>query len=356
MLQCASVLLSISPTTNLELDSKSFIREPSYAQREVKTTTSRTSSRLMGYQLAAPMTLQLAESDGAKGQYVGELQERWKFPSDHLPIGATIDGLNYLSWNVLDPAYMAWVTELDSQGIGRSMIADEHVYIEGSDLTVRERHIVAMILDMINNPNAPKDMVSLQECSRPFLEELKARLPENFTVIAHGGNAVVVDLSKFDVVDSKYVSGVFPFQPKRNFQEITLRRKDTGELIRIVNVHLPGDPTKHVPELFAAYLERTRTPGVKTIAMGDMNFTEKDFGSALSEAFSDPSAYGIFSPYCTNIDPYSRYSKAIDHFIVLGEAEVSMHYPEDIHESLPYMVDLLGGSFTEELPLQKQIG
>ena len=80
----------------------------------------------MKHQLAAAPQFQ------AMGTYVGELQEKWQFPSDHLPIGMTFEDLHIASWNVLDAKYMDWVMEKDSQGLKRSMIGEEHVYIEGS--------------------------------------------------------------------------------------------------------------------------------------------------------------------------------------------------------------------------------
>ena len=46
---------------------------------------------------------------------MGELQEKWQFPSDHLPVGMNLDGLKIASWNVLNPLYMNWVIEKNSK-------------------------------------------------------------------------------------------------------------------------------------------------------------------------------------------------------------------------------------------------
>jgi hypothetical protein len=54
--------------------------------------------------------------------YVGELHEKWRFPSDHLPVGIEVNGVRILSWNVLNNAYIEWVTEKDSQGLNGSLI------------------------------------------------------------------------------------------------------------------------------------------------------------------------------------------------------------------------------------------
>src|SRR5579872_6905049 len=78
---------------------------PKAAATSVEATSQRSSIRRMKHQLAAMPSLQ------PKGVYVGELQELWQFPSDHLPIGMTFDDLHFVSWNVLDAEYMSWVTE-----------------------------------------------------------------------------------------------------------------------------------------------------------------------------------------------------------------------------------------------------
>src|SRR5262245_39874654 len=96
------------------------------AKKAIHTPSSRTSGRHMLYRLSAAPMLE------PKGTYVGKLQEKWQFPSDHLPIGMTMDGLNIASWNVLDASFMRWMTEKDSQGLKHSMIVDEHIYIGDS--------------------------------------------------------------------------------------------------------------------------------------------------------------------------------------------------------------------------------
>ena len=57
---------------------------------------------------------------------MGELHEKWQFPSDHLPVGIEVDGVKIISWNVLNNVYMEWVTTKDSQGLnsGVSKIAN----------------------------------------------------------------------------------------------------------------------------------------------------------------------------------------------------------------------------------------
>ncbi len=298
----------------------------------------RSSLRKLSQQLALPPRLQ------AMGSYVGELQERWQFPSDHLPIGMTIGDLSFASWNVLDSAYMRWVIE-NSQGLSRSMIMDEHIYIGESELSVRDQHTIRLVLQMLSND---RSILSLQECSAPFLTELKAQLPDRYKIIEHYGEATIIDLNRFQILSAKQVTGVFAEDPKRGFQELILRCLDNDQKFRIINAHIPGDPAKPARFEFAKYLASTFDPGITTIALGDMNFNELEMADAMTQAFQDENPFAIYSPYCTNISPYSFISKAIDHFIVYSPdqtSKVTFNLPEQLLDGLTPIVALLNPNF-----------
>jgi hypothetical protein len=277
------------------------------------------------------------------GTYVGELQEKWQFPSDHLPIGMTFENMNIVSWNVLDADYMSWVLEKDSQGLKRSMIGDEHIYIGNSGLTVRDKHVVDLILETISHPTHPRNILSLQECNEPFREELRSRLPAHFEMIPSHGETLLIDRRAFEMVESKEVSGIFSNEPHRTIQDVTLRRLDNGQLMRLINVHLPGDPTKPGRFEFAEYVAKTFAPAVTTLVMGDMNFNELEMSDAMREGFQNNSPFLLYSPYCTNISPFAFDSKAIDHFFVYspGSSPVRISEPNEIMAGLADTVNLL---------------
>jgi endonuclease/exonuclease/phosphatase family metal-dependent hydrolase len=276
------------------------------------------------------------------GVYVGELQERWQFPSDHLPIGLRVNDLNFASWNVLDAKYMGWVIEKNCQGLRRSMIADEHLYIGGSSLTVRDQHVVRLILDMLQHTTHPKQLLALQECGDPFLVELKSHLPSCFTVVAHDGNAVVVDTRHFTIIGAKAVAHLFAHEPHRSIQDILLERKQSGDLFRVVNVHLPGDPSQPSREEFTRYLAKTFDDTITTLALGDMNFNEVEMSDALRRAFPNTTPpFALYSPYCTNISPNIFYSKVIDHFMVSSVSRSVVLQPNEVMPGLESVVGLL---------------
>lgn len=320
--------------------SYNHVKETSSSAAISSTSSSqRASLRRMKHQLAVQPMLQ------PMGTYVGKLQEKWQFPSDHLPIGMTFEDLNFASWNVLDAEYMSWVTEKNSQGLSRSLIADEHVYIGNSKLTVRDRHVVDLILETLSHPTHPRSILSLQECGKPFLEELCSRLPAHLEVISNHGDAVVVDKRRFEIVEAKKVSGIFSDAPYRTLQDIKIRRLSDGQMMRLINVHLPGDPTKPGRFEFAEYLNLTFDPSITTLAMGDMNFDELGMSEAMTKAFQGNSPFSLNSPYPTDISPYVFKSKAIDHFLVYSPngSPVTLNAPEQIMSELAPMVALLKG-------------
>lgn len=278
-----------------------------------------------------------------KGKYVGELQERWKFPSDHLPIGLTLDNLHFASWNVLNTKHIHWVIEKNSQGLSHSMIADEHVFIENSSLTLRDKHVVELILQMIAHPTHPKCILALQESGESFLEELRNKLPSYFEIVANGELAFLFDNRLFEIHSQEEIFKVFEHEPQKSIQDIILRRFSNGQLFRFINVHLPGDPTKPAPLELALYLASSFNSSLTTIAMGDMNFTAIEMGTALDNAFIDLSPFSLYSPYCTNISPEVFTSKAIDHFLFYSNENLfpSLNEPNEILIPLAPTVDLL---------------
>ncbi len=98
-------LLSLPISIPAGTPSYNHVKETSSSAAISSTSSQRASLRRMKHQLAVQPMLQ------PMGTYVGELQEKWQFPSDHLPIGMTFEDLHFASWNVLDAEYMSWVTE-----------------------------------------------------------------------------------------------------------------------------------------------------------------------------------------------------------------------------------------------------
>ena len=269
------------------------------------------------------------------GKKVGKLQEKWQFPSDHIPIGLSIQGLHVASWNVLDAKHMRWITDKDAQGLKRSLIVQEHTHLENSKLTLRDTSVANTICSMMEHPTHPKSIVTLQECSQALLLHLSEIIPTNFTILAHDCNATIFNHDHLALVEAHAVTGIFSHEMDRSFQYMTFQNKVDRQFLRLINAHLPGDPTKPARFEFGAYLSNTFSPDTTTLISGDMNFNEIEMEEAIVEK-----AFTIFAPYCTNIAPRSLESKAIDHFIVHGSDSL-IHTPNQVLQGLQIIVDLL---------------
>ncbi len=261
----------------------------------------------------------------------------------------SLDGLNLASWNVMNSEYFDWITT-DDQGLARSLIAQEHIFIGDSKLTVRDMHNIDLILEMLSHPTHARSVLALQECSTPFLEELQKRLPEPMQIVLDSDrlkrdqNVVLYDTRILQLREQKSVTGVFSEQPERPFQDLLFDRLDTNEPLRILNGHLPGNPEGFARDEFADYLAKTESADIATIAMGDMNFNELEMEDALRKAYPGKApSYTVFSPYCTNIGPYVCISKAIDHFLVKlpASSNFKINTPEEVLAGLSEITQLL---------------
>jgi|GEM_PF-2765614 len=122
-----------------------------------------------GYSQFKVLQRQWEIEEAMKRIVVNELHAQWQFPSDHLPVGIEVDGVKIISWNVLNNAYMEWVTTKDSQGLNGSMISDLDKVVRPNGLTQRDLVVIDMVASMMHSG----DVVALQECGLPFLAPFK---------------------------------------------------------------------------------------------------------------------------------------------------------------------------------------
>jgi hypothetical protein len=270
--------------------------------------------------------------------YVGELHEKWQFPSDHLPIGIKVENFKVISWNVLNNAYLDWVIQKDSQGLNGSMISELNIEVENG-LTERDQRVIDMIYSMIKHSSFySTGLVSLQECGAPFLEKLSQNLPTNWGIVKKSTNKITdedVILYNKDLFfyrsDLSEVIGCYPTSQGRTLLNAVFERLDGSEkIIRILNAHVPGDPNLPGKEEFAKYVyeQKKANPKEIMIALGDHNFERKEILDAYQKAGFDLSEFDFYSPWNTNIDPYTKEAKGIDHIFVQGAKSTSLSAEE----------------------------
>jgi hypothetical protein len=278
---------------------------------------------------------------------VGNLHEKWRFPSDHLPVGIEVNGVKIISWNVLNNAYMEWVTDKDSQGLNGSMISALNVAVNESGLTMRD----IVVADMIQNMMAQGQIVALQECSEPFLQHLQQRLPSNWDLVKsfntqkEDQDVILYNKSQLSYQSdlSETAQKAYPTVLGKPLQNVYFSNQE-GQGIRVINSHIPGDPKKPCREEFARYVHGQHKEGSMMIALGDNNFERDEMIEAYRKAgFSD---FSLHSPYRTNIDPATKQSKGIDHLFAIGHDNSRDLRPGEIltEGNLQETIDLLNGS------------
>lgn len=345
LLSLSSVLTSLNPHLGSSTVSQQYIESSSQATSNNKT--------LLRKIRAESQSLEFLTSSKLTPHYIGELQEKWQFTSDHLPMGAKLDDFYIVTWNVLNSEYMGWI-EMNTQGLKYSLIMQEHVYLDGTGLTARDAHVINQIHQMINHPSHPRSVLALQECSRPFIDALAASLPGSMKMIRSSEipqkdqNILIYDANVFAYApeESAIVKDAFPSQLGRSLMDIMLIKKDSNEKFRFINAHVPGDPNLPGRYEMANYAARTQQDDAVTIVLGDMNFDDMEMLEAFNRAYAGSGKENLFQNYAnyySNIG-IDKYAKCIDHlFIHFGRSgkTAEVEQPGDLLAELSEVVALL---------------
>lgn len=285
---------------------------------------------------------------------VGELGGKWVFPSDHLPVGATVNDFHVASWNVLNSHWISWI-EKNGQGLAASLIMQEHQYINDAGLTLRDQHIVQDILKMLKHPTHPRSILGLQECSPAFIEELKAQLPPHILIVyssitpVKDQDILLYNTRLFQVVpEGTFIAEQgYPSAPGRQIMDLVLLHKGTGQQFRLINAHVPGDPALSCRDEFARYVISSHS-NLPMIVMGDMNANiiqmQEAFDLATKEHLKENPFLNCFS-YYTHIGTH-REAKVIDHILVdMSHPGVTAlpNEPEEVLPGLQKIVDVMRG-------------
>lgn len=258
---------------------------------------------------------------------VGMLRKKWQYPSDHLPVGADVNGTKIVSWNVLngEPEVMKWVIEHDTQALKGSMLSALNQPVGNSKVTQRELEVIRRVGDMTSRHHA----VALQECSYDFLNNLQKTLSADWQLVRCTDkpmldqNAVVFDAKAltYKPEGSEVTFSAFPLSNKTKPLQNLLFEKNDGTPLRLINTHIPGDPKSPGRHEMAQYLYQNLKDGQPTALVGDHNFEKNQIADAFYRAgLSD---FTLWAPWRTNIDPVthqtpggpSKTSKAIDFVI-----------------------------------------
>jgi len=227
-----------------------------------------------------------AENQDPPPVYVGELGAKWKFPSDHLPIGAKVDSFRICSWNVLNTLFLHHI-ESNSQGLKNSLILTANYPCnQGNPLTIREALTVKMILHMIHKCRYPRDIIGLQEVGDRVLAQLKKKLPSHMALLTdfHGsllngnGDVIIYNSRRFKQLNFT----VSTYSRKNSIMDLHLQDRKTKKKYQIINTHTPGGPTggESLHELCLYVLTHCQVD-TRSLFMGDINQFAPEIDAAL---------------------------------------------------------------------------
>jgi guanosine-3',5'-bis(diphosphate) 3'-pyrophosphohydrolase len=291
---------------------------------------------------------------------VGELAETWQFPSDHLPVGATVNGIPIASWNVLDTAALHWI-ESNAQGLSKSAIMSENVK-ENDTLTKREERICEYILSMVDVHKQARALIALQEVSPTFLSEIKHRLPENILAIAlengtHHGDVFLYDSNIFDFIS---IEADTYSCSSNTWMKLVLKEIKTGFTYEFIHSHTPGGEASAIClQELADLVLKNFNPNAITIIMGDQNrspdyFIENLVSAAKTLKWRAQPFAEIKINYPTHVNTQMEASWIDNLFVAAFDKfplDVVASPPESFFPEVKSAVDLLWSYF----PLQKKI-
>ncbi len=290
---------------------------------------------------------------------VGELGKAWKFPSDHLPIGATIGDFHIACWNILNKKYLFHIEE-NTQGLKDSSILKDNIPIRGSKtLTLRELTIGCQILEMINHPTHPRSLIALQETHEDVLTFLKAQLPFSWAILTPPNQPKSEDIFIYNTDIFQFISldavQYTPQLPKTIFT-ITLLEKSSGRSFRFVQSHVPGGPkSAEGCAKFSQEALRQYDPHLTTVLMGDMNQSPCTIEEALNQAAEGLNIpqpfYHLPVTYATHVNTKLEASWIDNFFVYVAKLDTvqATYKPEEVCSALISVVQLLD-SFPKNTP------
>jgi hypothetical protein len=230
---------------------------------------------LVALSSSTPQTI-IEEKTSTRSYFVGELGEAWQFPSDHLPVAASIDNIHFALWNTLNTEYLHWI-EKNEQGLRDSFILKANVpFSENSMLTIREDLVMEYIMKMLNHPTHPRSVLALQEVGDCLFRELSLRLPDFMHIFPKNADEkkvedlFIIDTRIFDILDSEITQYAFSHN---TIIRLTLCEKMTGLKYCFIQSHVPGGPVNSLParvELAEKVMQEYNTENI-SIVLGDMN-------------------------------------------------------------------------------------
>jgi hypothetical protein len=203
-----------------------------------------------------------------KPYFVGALHKKWKFPSDHLPIGAKVKDFRLASWNVLNEKYLSFIVE-DGQGLNGSLITQLAKVQSAHGLSKREQVIFRQCTTMMKN----RALIGLVETSNSLLHYLRHHSPLGWKCLfpsspTHQEDIFLYNTKRLKILHSTVVQ-YSDDSPKVVFL-LKVKEKKSGKVYSIILTHVPGGGPQGLAQM-ASIVKGLFDPALETVVMGDMN-------------------------------------------------------------------------------------
>lgn len=288
--------------------------------------------------------------------FIGEAGSKWHFPSDHLPVGLSIDHIHIASWNILNKNYLHYI-ESNTQGLKNSLIMQTHVPLEEKGgLTVREMMILQSIFELIEHKTHPRSLIALEETSEDLLAALREVLPSHFSIMTPfkdepiSQDIFLYDRHIFDFVDLNSVK----YEPKcsHSIMTLTLKERSSGKIYRFIQSHVPFSPQHSLSSRmkFAKEVCSQYDPALTIVVMGDMNhlpaIIDRDLKMRAREINLTSPYKSISIAYPTHVDTRQQ-ATWIDNFFVytpFDDSSISATCdPKELLDGLEAVIEVLQG-------------
>lgn len=298
------------------------------------------------------------------------LGEKWKWPSDHLPVGAVVnrvgstlnpkETLRVISWNVLNSLSVHFISS-DSQGLNGSDITKQN-FVSSHFLTRREERVALLIIELMRSC----DILCLQECSPLIMETVSKGMDHIFGEKAIGNHSTAGKYGDFGVIyysrnrcknPSSTTSTQFTYLGREQYLQ-SLYFPNAVVPILIFNTHWNVSYSSiKLRDVVFRFVPREITYPV--LICGDMYQKEVDVLRELNQGYPHQFA-GVNIPYFTSVNS-ERVPVDYDHICYLNgwtrcpeEDDLRpAHEVYDEQRELPstrfYIRPLQADQFSEEL-------
>lgn len=236
------------------------------------------------------------------GRCVTLPQEKWSFPTSHLPIGmfnAPLTSINPDVWSIA------------SWNVG------------GRVSEAKEIEIVHHVTEgLLSHPTYPKSIVVFQECNASLLKWI-SQLARNCgaTLIIGGDTSVIfIDPKKLHLLEVTTYPTRLSLAPCKVLDTL-LQEVDTGRVFRFLHPSLAGP---YGLTDFAEYLTRKHYE-VPTLVIGDFGANECRVDAALNKAFcrQGGSPFSRHTTHCTTI----RHDVLLEHDVSVATSHILFSDP-----------------------------